>query len=123
MSASVEASKIGLMDDAKTVQKKVKSADFEEGNPKNGTMSFLEKIIFVLLQDRNETLVVERSEKFGGNLEFQNYKELEKAVKEKSIHPLDIKNTVASKITNLLSEIESQREELEELERLAYPNK
>lgn len=122
MSSSVEASKIGLLDDPKTIQKKVKSADFIAGNPNNGTMAFLEKIAFVLLQDKKEKLIVERPEKFGGNLEFKNYQELEKAVKEKSIHPLDVKNTAAKEITKLLSEIEKSREDLEKLEKLAYPN-
>jgi tyrosyl-tRNA synthetase len=121
MSASVEASKIGLLDDKKTVQKKVNLADFEEGNPDNGTMAFFKSIAFVLLEDKGEKLIVKRPEKFGGNLEFKTYKELEKAVKEKSIHPLDVKNTAAAQITNLLSEIETQREDLEKLEKLAYP--
>ncbi len=121
MSASNEASKIGLLDNAKTIQKKIKGADFAEGNPDNGTMAFLENIIFTLLEDKEESLVIERPEKFGGNLEFKTYKELEKAVKEKSIHPLDIKNQAATEITKLLSEIDSKRSELEELEKKAYP--
>ncbi|MCK4650047.1 tyrosine--tRNA ligase [Candidatus Pacearchaeota archaeon] len=121
MSSSIEASKIGLMDDKKTIQKKVNLADFKEGNPDNGTMAFFKYIIFTLLRDKNEKLLIERPEKFGGNLEFQTYEELEKAVKEKSIHPLDVKNTAAQHITNLLSEIESKRDELEKLEKLAYP--
>ena len=120
MSASVEASKISLMDTPETVQKKVKSADFVAGDPNNGTMAFLEKIAFVLLQDKNEKLIIKRPEKFGGNLEFESYKELEKEVTEQSIHPLDVKNSVAAQITNLLSGIESQRKELEKLEKLAY---
>jgi tyrosyl-tRNA synthetase len=120
MSASVEASKISLMDTPETVQKKVKSADFVAGDPNNGTMAFLEKIAFVLLQDKNEKLIIKRPEKFGGNLEFESYKELEKAVTEQSIHPLDVKNSVAAQITNLLSGIDSQRKELEKLEKLAY---
>ncbi len=123
MSASVEASKIGLMDSPETVQKKVKSADFIAGNSDNGTMGFFEKIAFVLLQDKNEKLIIERPKKFGGNLEFETYKELEKAVIKETIHPLDVKNAAASQITNLLSEIESHREELEKLEKLAYPKK
>ena len=84
-------------------------------------MAFLEKIAFVLLEDKNKSLLIERPEKFGGNLEFKSYKEIEKAVKEKSIHPLDVKNAAAAQITNLLSGIESQRDELEKLEKLAYP--
>lgn len=121
MSSSVEASKIGLMDDAETVKKKVKAADFVEGGPDNGTMAFLKNIAFVLLEDKGEELVVERPEKFGGNLSFKSYADLEKAVVEKTIHPLDVKNAAAAQITKLLSEIEENREELEKLAELAYP--
>ncbi len=121
MSSSVESSKIGLLDEPKTVSKKVKSADFISGNPDNGTMAFLEKIAFVLLKDKGESLKISRPEKFGGDLEFKSYKELELSVKEKSIHPLDIKNAAVTQITNLLSIIEKNREELEKLKKLAYP--
>jgi len=118
MSASVEASKIGLMDTPEVIRKKVKSADFIAGDPNNGTMAFLEKIAFTLLQDNSQSLVIERPEKFGGNLEFKTYEDLEKAVKEKSIHPLDVKNAASTQIINLLSKIEEMRTELE---KLAYP--
>ncbi|MDH3353111.1 MAG: tyrosine--tRNA ligase [Nanoarchaeota archaeon] len=120
MSSSVEASKIGLMDDPKTIKKKVNSADFKEGDPNNGTMAFFKSIVFVLAKDRNEKLTIERPEKFGGNLEFENYEELEKAVKEKTIHPLDVKMSAASEITKLLSEIEKERKTLEKIFKLAY---
>ncbi len=121
MSASVEASKIGLMDNEEIIRKKVRSADFEEGNPDNGTMAFFEKIVFVLLGDKGQSLVINRPEKFGGDIEFKNYQELENAVKEKKVHPLDVKNTAVIEIVKLLGEVYSQREELEKIEELAYP--
>jgi tyrosyl-tRNA synthetase len=121
MSSSVAASKIGLLDKPKEVEKKLKSADFEEGNPKNGVMAFFENIIFVLKKDKGEKLIIERPEKFGGNLEFNDYSELERAVVEKSIHPLDIKVSCAKEIIKVLSGIEENREELEEIASRAYP--
>lgn len=121
MSSSVEASKIGLLDTPKTIQEKIRNADFTEGDPDNGTMAFTQYIIFTILGDKNESLTIQRPEKFGGNLKFKTYEELETAVKEKSVHPLDIKNTVAKFIIDMLSEIDSQRKEFEEIEKLAYP--
>lgn len=121
MSSSVEASKISLMDSPETIKKKVKSADFIAGNPDNGTMAFLEKVAFTLLKDKNKKLTIKRSEKFGGDLEFSSYEDLEKAVKEETIHPLDVKNAASEQIINLLSEIEKERAKLEKLEKLAYP--
>jgi tyrosyl-tRNA synthetase len=123
MSSSVEASKISLLDDEKTVLKKLKSADFVEGNPKNGIMAFIEYILFTIKKDKNEDLVVERPEKFGGNLNFKGYEELEKAVVKKEVHPLDIKNTVAKEINLLLKGIDKNRDILEKLFKEAYPGK
>lgn len=122
MSSSIEGSKISLLDDNKTVSKKLKSADFVEGNPKNGIMAFLENILFSLKKDKRENFIVERPEKFGGNLIFEDYSSVEKAVLEKSVHPLDLKNAVAKEISFLLKEIDSNRLELEKLFKEAYDN-
>jgi len=121
MSSSVENSKISFLDDEKTVLKKINSADFAEGEVNNGIMAFLKNILFVLKEDNGEKLIVERSDKFGGNLEFETYSSLEEAVKKKEVHPLDIKNCVAKEISILLKEIEELRKELEILAEKAYP--
>jgi tyrosyl-tRNA synthetase len=121
MSSSVESSKIGLMDSPETIAKKIKSADFVAGNTDNGTMAFFEHIAFVLLRDRGKKLVIERPKKFGGDLKFSSYKELKEAVEKESVHPLDVKNAAIIFITDLLSEIEGKRNELEKIARLAYP--
>jgi tyrosyl-tRNA synthetase len=123
MSSSVEASKIGLLDTPKQIEKKINSADFEEGNPENGVMAFFEHILFVLKKDAKKKLVIKRPEKFGGNLEFKEFGDLKKAVVEKKVHPLDIKVTCSKEIINLLSGIEENRKELEEIQKRAYPNK
>jgi len=121
MSASVEASKISLMDSPKQIKKKVNGADFIEGDVDNGIMAFLKNIIFVLKKDKKEKLVIGRPEKFGGNLEFENYLDLEKAVLDKRIHPLDIKNSVSFEIISLLKGIEKKRVSLEKSFARAYP--
>ena len=121
MSSSVAASKIGLLDTPKEIKKKVNSADFEEGNPDNGIMAFFENIVFELKKKFNEKLMIERPEKFGGNLEFMSFKDLKKAVIDKSVHPLDVKMSCAAEIIRMLSKIEENRKDLEELEKRAYP--
>jgi len=120
MSSSNESSKISLLDDSKTVKKKLKGADFTEGDPNNGIMAFIKYVIFPLKQDNNQKLIIERPEKFGGNLEYDTYEEFEKAVTEKAVHPLDIKNTLANEISNLLKGIDQNRKELEDLAKKAY---
>lgn len=121
MSSSTAASKIGLLDTAKQVQKKIRGADFEEGSADNGIMAFFENIIFELKKKNNEYLIIERPEKFGGNLEFMTFGDLKKAVVEKRIHPLDVKVSCATEIVKMLSLIEENRVELEEAAKRAYP--
>lgn len=102
MSSSVEISKIDLMDDEETVKRKIKKADFEEGSPDNGVMALLKYFIFVLKEDKKEKLIIERPEKFGGNVSYKTYKELEEDFMRKKLHPLDIKNSAAREINLLL---------------------
>ena len=120
MSASVEASKIALTDEPEVVEKKVKSADFVEGNPDNGVMAIFENIIFTLKTDTEEKLLIERPEKFGGNLEYSDYSELERNVLEKKVHPLDVKMALAKEINKLLEPILAKKKEIDKIEKKAY---
>ena len=52
-----------------------------------------------------DEVVVERAEKFGGDLKFGSYKELEKAFVGKEVHPLDLKNSCARYINELLEPV------------------
>ncbi|MFB6246483.1 MAG: tyrosine--tRNA ligase [Candidatus Pacearchaeota archaeon] len=120
MSASDENSKIDLLDDEKSVEKKVKNAAMEEGNPENGLMEFLKYVVFVLKSDRGESFVVERPEKFGGKVEYSSYEELEKDFADKKLHPLDLKQAVAKEINSLLEPFRENSEELKGLHEEAY---
>ncbi|MBU2459097.1 MAG: tyrosine--tRNA ligase, partial [Nanoarchaeota archaeon] len=119
MSSSVESSKIDLLNDEKTVIKKINAADFAEGNPENGLMDILKYLILVIKGDNDEKLLIERPEKYGGNLSYGSYEELEKDVLAKKIHPLDLKNAVAKEI-NLLLEVFRQDKKIHELYKAAY---
>ncbi len=117
MSASDPKSKIDLLDNPKLVQKKLQKAECTEGVAEgNGILSFLQHVIMVV----NNEFVIERPEKFGGNLTFQNYKDVENAFVKKELHPLDLKNAVAKEISKLLSVFDRDREELETKAQDAY---
>jgi tyrosyl-tRNA synthetase len=119
MSSSIEATKIDLLNDEKTVKDKLNKADCVEGNPDNGVMALLKYFIFVLKQDKREKFIVERPAKYGGNLEYSGYEEVEKDFKEKKLHPLDLKNSVANEINILLKNFREDKK-LHELHGLAY---
>jgi tyrosyl-tRNA synthetase len=122
MSSSVRNTKIDLMDDEKTVLSLINKADFIEGDSNNGVMALLKFLIFVRKNDKNEKFIIERPEKWGGNIIYSFYSEVEKDVLEKKVHPMDIKNGVAKEI-NLLLENFRKNEKLKKFHILAYPEK
>jgi len=105
MSKSKPDSMISIHDDPDSVKKKMSKAFCPEkqveGNP---VLEICKYVIFPELKDKS--FLIERPEKFGGNLEFESYEELEKAF-VKGLHPLDLKNATASYVNKILEQIHS----------------
>jgi tyrosyl-tRNA synthetase len=120
MSSSIAATKIDLLEMEEDVKKKIKNAEMVSGNSNNGVMALLEHFIFIVKEDKNESFVIERDEKFGGNLSYNTYSELEKDFISNKIHPLDLKNAVAKEI-NIFLELFRKDKEISSLHKLAYP--
>ena len=103
MSKSKPDSMISIHDDPESVKKKISKAFCPEkqveGNP---ILEMCKYVIFPELKD--ESFLIERPEKFGGNLEFASYKELEQAFVG-GLHPLDLKNATASYINKILEPV------------------
>ena len=119
MSSSIEHSKIDLLDDEKKVSSKINKAECVVGNPNNGIMALSRYLIFVLKEDKNEKFIIERPEKYGGNLEYSSYDDLEKDFIKKKLHPLDLKNAVSKEI-NILLKIFREDKIIHQLYREAY---
>ena len=103
MSKSKPESMISIHDNTEDVNKKIKKAFCPEkqvdGNP------ILEICKFVIFPElKGSSFLIERPEKFGGNLEFKSYKELEEAFTA-DLHPLDLKNSTATYINKILEPI------------------
>jgi tyrosyl-tRNA synthetase len=103
MSKSKPESMISIHDDSSIVKNKINKAFCPEkqveGNP------ILEICRFVIFPELNgEVFLIERPEKFGGNLEFNSYNELEDAY-VKGLHPLDLKNATTSYINKILEPV------------------
>ncbi|CDW54463.1 tyrosine tRNA ligase, cytoplasmic [Trichuris trichiura] len=104
MSASIEESKIDLLDDPDTVTKKLKKAFCEPGNiERNGVLTFCRYVIFPLLNGKAFT--INRDEKFGGRITFDDYRFLEEAFASELVHPGDLKKAVGDFINELLQPI------------------
>lgn len=121
MSSSIESSKIDLLDDEAKVKSKVNNAECVAGDANNGIMALLQYMIFVMKTDRNEKFVVERPEKYGGNLVYESYDAVESDFVAKKLHPLDLKNAVAKEINTLLKSFRDSKE-LHKLHLDAYGN-
>jgi tyrosyl-tRNA synthetase len=51
-----------------------------------------------------DTIAIRRPEKFGGDLEFHSYAELETAYAGGKIHPMDLKAACGDALTELLAD-------------------
>src|SRR3989344_2991584 len=98
MSSSDPKSKIDLTDSYEEIKQKINKADMAEGEPDNGVMAFLKYVIMVIKEDNGEKFLVKRDKKWGGDLLYNNYEEIEKDFAEKKLHPQDLKNAVAVEI-------------------------
>ncbi|KAJ3412078.1 Tyrosine--tRNA ligase, cytoplasmic [Chytridiales sp. JEL 0842] len=127
MSSSDPDSKVDLLDDAKTVEKKLKKAFCEEGNVEdNPILAFIKVVvlpIFSLTKGHDFEYIIERAEKFGGNFTFKKYEELHAAFEEKKLHPSDIKKFATLRLNEILEPIREKfkEPELVKLTLAAYP--
>lgn len=121
MSASDPKSKIDLLDDEKTVEDKISGAYCPEGvTEDNGVLAFLKNVVMVIKQDNGAPFLIERPAKFGGNLSFKNYEELEEVFSQKRLHPMDLKKALAKEINAILEPMRKEHKELQKLSKEAY---
>jgi tyrosyl-tRNA synthetase len=103
MSKSKPDSMISIHDSIEEVNRKIKKAYCPEkeinGNP---ILELCRYVIFPELKEKS--FLIKRPEKFGGNLEFKTYKELESAFST-DLHPLDLKNATAEYVNNILEPV------------------
>lgn len=102
MSSSIPNSRILIDEEPDSIRKKIKGAFCPEKQIKdNPILQICKFIIF----PREEKLSIKRSEKFGGNLEFNSYEGLEKSFGGGELHPLDLKNSVAETLVKVLEPV------------------
>jgi tyrosyl-tRNA synthetase len=123
MSSSDPNGKIDVLDTPKEIKKKVSKAYCLEKDIIDNTPLLLTKnLIFPLLERLNKIFVINRDEKYGGNLEFKNYEETKKAFIDGLLHPSDLKNGIVDFFSNLLEPIRKtfETKEMKELIKKAY---
>lgn len=100
MSKSKPNTAIFLTDTPEEIKAKIKDAFCPEKTVNfNPLLDWAKTIVFY----NNKPLMINRPEKFGGNITFKNYEELEKAYTEGKLHPMDLKNAMAEFLINFLA--------------------
>jgi len=107
MSKSDPKSGVLIHDSDDEIQSKIKKAWCEEGNTENNPL--LEISRHVIFHKFNE-IKVERPEKFGGNVEYSDYSQLESDFGAKKLHPTDLKQTVGNYLVKIISPIRDKLE-------------
>ncbi len=102
MSKSKPWSSIFIHDDADTIEKKIKKAWCPEGIIENNPI--LDIVRYIIFHEYNE-FTIERPSKYGGNITFYNYNELEKAFLSKQLHPTDLKNSVSRYLNMIITPV------------------
>lgn len=102
MSKSIPGSGISVTDSYEEIKKTIKGAYCPEKETKeNPVLQIVELIIF----PRIIKFKIKRDKKYGGDLEFRDYKELEKAYSAGKLHPLDLKNAVTDYLETIIAPI------------------
>src|SRR3989338_137209 len=107
---------IFMTDNEEEVKRKIKKAYCPEGiTEENPILEYNKYIIF----EKFKAVKIERPEKFGGNLEFDSYEELEKEFSQKKLHPMDLKQSTAEYLNKLIDPVRKKLEKNTAAKKLA----
>ncbi|MBN1940818.1 MAG: tyrosine--tRNA ligase [Candidatus Diapherotrites archaeon] len=99
MSKSKPDSAIFMTDSKEDVERKIKKAYCPEKIVENNPiLEYCRHLVF----EKNKKMRIERPQKFGGNIEFNSYAELEASFVKGDLHPMDLKNATAGYIDKML---------------------
>lgn len=122
MSKSKTGSGISIHDSPEDIQTKINQAYAPEGIIENNPILNWTK--YLVFYAPNSSLTVKRSEKWGGDLTYNSYEDLEKDYSEKKLHPQDLKAALAEWLIDKLEPVRiyfedpSKKTALEEIEKL-----
>lgn len=112
MSASDPNSKVDILEEPKTVKKKINSAFCEPGNiTENGLIAFIENVVAPIQKLKHDkfSFPINRPEKYGGPINYDSVEAIKSDFAEQKLAPPDLKSGVSDAINELLAPI---REEL-----------
>lgn len=103
MSSSKPDSMISVKDEDKAIKEKINKAYCPLGvKEENPLLQIARLILFPKITGPFE---IKRSDKYGGNVEFDSYDSLERAYLHKEVHPMDLKKSVIDYLIEIIGEI------------------
>jgi len=115
MSKSKPETCVFIYDSPEEIQQKISRAFCPEKAVKfNPILDICKYIVF----REKASLFIRRPAKFGGNVEFQSFEELEAAYRRGLLHPKDLKNAVAQELAEILKPVRRYFETCKEARRL-----
>lgn len=115
MSKSKPDTCIFMTDTQEDIKRKFKKAYCpEKMATDNPILEYCKYIVF----EKFDTFEIERPEKYGGNLTFRSYTDLEKAFVAGELHPMDLKTATAKYINQLLEPVRDYFEKNKEAKKL-----
>ncbi len=100
MSASDPLSHIRVTDSPKSIRETIKKAYCPAGDLQDNAIT---STVRYILFPRKEKILIPRKEKFGGDVEFDDIDEFEKAYTSNELHPLDVKQAVTEGLIEILT--------------------
>lgn len=105
MSSSKPETLIKVHDSEEEIRRKVKKAYCPKGQVKDNPI--LQICKYIIFKDDSVELTVKRPNKYGGNVHFNRYDDLEETFKDGALHPADLKKTVADELVKMLKPVRS----------------
>ena len=102
MSASIPESRILVHDSKENIKRNINNAYCPTGIVQDNPILQLTKFIVFGIKDKFK---IERDKKFGDDIVFNNYPDLEKQFIDKKIHPSDLKNALSNELTNIFNKV------------------
>lgn len=102
MSKSKPNTAIFIYDEPEDIKNKISKAFCPEREIENNPLMDIAK--YVIFRDKKE-MIIERPEKFGGRLEIQSFDELKSVYASGKLHPMDLKNSVAENLIEILEPV------------------
>lgn len=122
MSSSEPNSKIDFTDSDKQIRKKISKAFCQDGVVEgNGLLALLRYVLFMKFEHEGVDFVINRPEKYGGDISFKTYSDVERAFELKELSSIDLKQGVSASLIEFITPLRELIEKNMELAKKAYP--